>query len=177
MATREIIDFLGRSTGERIARYVWRSKPTRSPVSGRQVRCLVAQDEKGRYWDATRIGRGDGQKARHEFWLEPSATKERAMAMSRQQTREYLSAEAELYSNTITDKKRGEQIVKITMDDGWSVTINAPEKPAPPSPAFARVMKLFEEFGSDKKPPQKSRSRGRSKEAPPPPKRGRGIER
>jgi len=53
-------------------------------------------------------------------------TAERAMAVSREATRGLLSTGAELYANTITDKKPGEQIVKITMDDGWSVAINAP---------------------------------------------------
>ena len=84
------------------------------------------------------------------------------MAISRQQARSLLSMHAELYSNAITDKKPGEQIVKITMDDGWSVAINAPERPGPPSPAAERVMKLFDELGSNKKAPHQSRSRGRS---------------
>jgi hypothetical protein len=161
MSKREITDWQGRSFGERVARYVWRSKPTRSPVTDRPVRCIVAQDEKGQYWAATRTGQGDGQKPQYELW-EPCATKQEAMAISRQQARVMLGTEAELYSNTVTDKGPGEQIVKITMDDGWSVTINAPGKPAPPSPAFKRVMKLFDELGSDTKPPQKSPSRGRS---------------
>ena len=157
------MDCLGRSTGERVARYVWRSKPTRSPYTGRAVRALVVQDQKGQYWDATRIGRGDGQKARHEFWLEPSKTKEQAMAMSRQQTREYLGAEAELYSNTVTGKKPGEQIVKITMDDGWSVAINAPGKI---SPAEQRAIAMFERLGKGKQEAPKAPAKRSSRDWP-----------
>jgi hypothetical protein len=161
MAKREITDWHGDSTGQRIARYVWRSKPTRSPITDRPIRCIVAQDEKGGYWAATRTGRGGGQKAQYELW-EPCDTKQQAMAISRQQARGLISVHAELYSNTVTDKKPGEKIVEITMDDGWSVAINAPERPGPTCPAFARVMKLFNQFESNKKPPQRPRSRGRS---------------
>jgi hypothetical protein len=125
MAKREIMDYLGRSTGENMARYVWRSKPTYDPTTERPVRCIVIQDEKGKYWAATRTGGGNGQKASCEYW-DSWETAERAMAVSREATRGLLSTGAELYANTITDKKPGEQIVKITMDDGWSVAINAP---------------------------------------------------
>jgi hypothetical protein len=157
MAKREIIDSFNNFSGEKLARYVWRSKPTRSPLTGRQVRCVVAQDEKGRYWAGLRIGRGNGQKAEYEMW-ETCRTKQEAISISRQQARIALSTAAELYANTIKDKKPGEQIVKVTMDDGWSVAINAPGRV---SPAEARVMKLFEGHGKKKESPAKSLSRGR----------------
>jgi hypothetical protein len=86
MAKREIIDSFNKLSGEKIARYVWRSKPTRSPLSGRPVRCIVAQDEKGRYWAGLRIGRGDGQKVQYEMW-EACKTKQEAISISRQQAR------------------------------------------------------------------------------------------
>jgi hypothetical protein len=156
MAKRDIVDGLGRSTGERIARYVWRSKPTLDPVTGRSIRCIVAQDEKGQYWSGTRIGRGNGQKASHEYW-DSWKTMDRAMSVSREATRSFLATTAELYSSTVTDKKPGEKIV--TMDDGWSVKINAPGKI---SPSERGVMKIFDQLGSNKTPSQKPRSRGRS---------------
>ena len=154
------MDCLGRSTGERIARYVWRSKPTEDPTIGQPVRCIVAQDEKGQYWAATRIGRGDGQKARYEFWLYPRETKQQAMELSREQTRGFLSMQAESYSNTVTDKKPGEKIVTITMDDGWSVTINAPGRITPAEQrAMARLDRIFK--GEKRKPDTHAKRRGR----------------
>ena len=161
MAKREIIDSLKELSGERIARYVWRSKPTRSPLSDRQVRCIVAEDEKGRYWAGLRIGRGHGQKAEYELW-ETCKTKQEAMSISRQQGRMLLSTHAELYSNTVTGKGPGEKNVEVTMDDGWKVAINAPGAPRAESPESKRLMGLLNRIGSGKTPPQKPRSRGPS---------------
>jgi hypothetical protein len=158
MPKREIIDSLKGISGARVVRYIWRSKPTRSPLSGRPVRCIVAQDEEGRYWAGLRIGRGDGKKAQYEMW-ETCKTKQEAMSISRQQARLLLGTHAEFHSDSVKEKKPGEQIVKVTMDDGWSVAINAPGRV---SPAEARVMKLFDKLDSNEKLPQKSRSRGQS---------------
>jgi len=163
MAKREIVDCLGRDTGERLARYVWRSKPTLDPTVNRPVRCIVGQDEKGRYWAATRIGRANGQKAQTEFWLQPSETKQQAMATSREQTRSFLSTQAELYSDTVTGKKPGEKIVEVTMDDGWSICINAPGKL---SPAERRVMALLDGPGRGKQEQPKSPAKIRSRDWP-----------
>jgi hypothetical protein len=162
MEKREIVDCLGRSTGERIARYIWRSKPTRDPIIDRPVRCVVAQDEKGQYWAATRIGRGNGQKSQTEFW-ESFETKERAVAISRNQTRAFLSTQAESYSNTATDKKPGEKIVEITMDDGWSVAVNAPGKI---SPAEQRAMEMLDRIGKGKQTRPKAPARRGDREWP-----------
>jgi len=145
MAKREITDWRGKITGERIARYVWRSKPTRSPLTDRPIRCIVAQDEKGQYWAATRTGRGDGQNAEYEMW-ESCASKQEAMVISRQIALGVLACQAEMYSDGVNDKR---------------VAINAPGRH---SPAEARVMKLFNRVGSNKKPPEKPQSRGRSVE-------------
>ena len=167
MAKREIINCSGRDTGERIAQFVWRSKPTSSPHTGRAVRCIVAQDEKGQYWPGTRIGPAKGGKAEYEFWTESSTKPNEAIAVAREHTREFVGMEAELYSENIKGKKPGEQIVKVSMDDGWSVAINAPEKPPLPTPGFSRLMKMLDGYGSNKKSPQKCRLRPR----------GRGIDR
>jgi hypothetical protein len=159
MAKREIVDSFNKISGAGIARYVWRSKPTRSPLSGRSVRCIVAQDEEGRYWAGLRIGRGGGQKSQFELW-ETCETKQEAISISRQQGRMLLSTHAEFCASTAEDKKRGEQIVKVTMDDGWSVEINAPGRL---SPAEARVRKVFEGLGKRKESPPKSPARGRTR--------------
>jgi hypothetical protein len=157
MSDRQIFDNDG-NIAFRLQRYVWRSKPTKSPLTGRHVRCIVAQDEKGQYWAGTRIGRGDGRKAEHELW-EQCETKQQAMAISRQQVRGFLSTDAEFYSETVTGKKPDEKIVRVTMDDGWSVAINAPEPPSSPSPAFVRVMKMFKALDNKKEPAKRLPSR------------------
>jgi len=163
MARREITDTLGRNTGERIARYVWRSKPTQNPVNGRAVRCIVAQDEKGQYWAGARIGRANGQKAQTEFWLQPSETKQQAMATSRELARSFLSTQAELYSDTGTGKRPGEKIVEVTMDDGWSVGINAAGKI---SPTERRVMALLDGSGKGEQQRPKSIAKSQSRDWP-----------
>lgn len=144
MAKREIIDCIGRNTGASVARYIWRSKPTQDPSTGLAVRCLVAQDDKGRFWAGTRIGRGSTNPARHEYWLGPCATKQEAMQFSREQTREFLFACASIASDAITPKKPGEKLVEVKMDDGWSVAINAPGKLAP---AERRAMATLDGLG------------------------------
>jgi hypothetical protein len=162
MAKREILDTLGRSTGERLVRYVWRSKPTLDPTTSRHIRCLVAQDEKGQHWAATRIGRGDGNAPKVYFW-EAFQTKDRAMAISREQTRSIVATRAELYADTVNDKKPGEKIVEVTMDDGWSVRINAPEKPAPPSRALTA---LLDRLGQGKKIESESPAKRKTRSGP-----------
>jgi hypothetical protein len=148
MEKREITDWRGRGTGEIVARYAWRSKPTQSPAIDRPVRCIVAQDEKGQYWAGTRIGRGNGKNAETEFW-QPFETKERAVAVSREVTRSFLSMQAEVYADTVTGKKPGEQMVKVTMDDGWSVAIHAAGRI---TPGEAKLQALFGGTGKSKPP-------------------------
>jgi hypothetical protein len=160
MAKRDILDWNGISTGDRIARYVWRSKPTHDPVTGRAVRCIVAQDEKGKYWAATRTGYGNGQKAICEYW-DSWDTAQKAQAVSREATRGLISTRAELYANTVTGKRPGEQIIKVTMDDGWSVAINAPGKT---SPAEQRTLAMIDRIGKGKqtRPEAPARRRDRA---------------
>lgn len=162
MDKREILDTSGRNTGERLAQYVWRSKPTQDPTIGRPVRCVVAMDEKGQYWAATRIGSGNGKKAQTEFW-EAFSTKDRAVFISRDQTRSFLATHAELCSTTVTGKKPGEEIVKITMDDGWSVAINAPGRI---TPGERRVMALLDMVGKGKHRKPKSPGKAPKREGP-----------
>jgi len=67
MAKREIIDYVGRKTGTSMTGYAWRSKPTRSPLTGRAVRCVVVQDDKGQFWAGARMGRVAGNDATMSF--------------------------------------------------------------------------------------------------------------
>jgi hypothetical protein len=181
MAKREIVDCFERSTGASIARYVWRSKPIQSPHTGRAVRGIVAQDENGRYWSGTRVGPGKSAKAEYEFWLHPSRKINEAVAVARDHTRGVVEMEAELYARTITDKKPGEEIVKVTMDDGWSVAINAPDRSERITPGFTRLMNMLNGYEGNTKPQDKSQrifdaldSKGKGKKTPPEGKPGRG---
>jgi hypothetical protein len=181
MAKRQIVDCLGKDSGASIARYVWRSKPTQSPHTGRAVRGVVAQDEKGQYWSGTRVGPGKGAKAEYEFWLHPSKTINEAVAEAREHTRGFVGMEAELYAKTITDKKPGEEIVKVTMDDGWSVAINAPDQSERITPGFTRLMNMLIGYESKTKPHEKSQricdalgSKGKGKKTSPERKPARG---
>jgi hypothetical protein len=163
MAEINVLDGNGQF-GFRLQKYVWRSKPTASPLTGRSVRCVVGQDEHGKFRAATRVGRdnerGDIQTT---FATESFSNKEEAIAASRDITRDYLNGEAQGYANTVTRAmKPGEQIVKVEMDDGWSTQINAPGKL---DPVESRVQKIFNQMGEGKKPrkegPKESRVRDR----------------
>ncbi len=160
MAKREIVDYLGNETGEHVQRFVWRSKPTKSPLTGSPVRCVVAQDEKGQYWGAARIG---GEKPKYEFWCQPFATKQQATAAARGQTRDFLAADCEQYSQTVSAKKPGEKIVEVRMDDGWRLSINAPGRL---SPAQRKAIAIFEKLGKGKQGPTKAPEKKRSRDWP-----------
>jgi hypothetical protein len=144
MARRAVTGPDGNS-GFTLQEYVWRSKPTNSPLTGRPVRCVVGQDEHGQFRAATRIGLAKGGMGgvQTRFAEEPFGTKERAIEAARELTRDFLRVEAECYANTVTNTLPGEQIVRVEMDDGWSMAINAP---GAISPEEARVSALFAGF-------------------------------
>lgn len=157
MSEREVTTKNGKA-GFRLQRYAWRSKPTMSPLTGRAVRCVVGVDEQGGFRAATRIGCGEGQTFETKFAVESFGSKDQAIQASRGLTRDFLSHEAEVYANGVKDKRPGQEIVRVDMDDGWSTAINAAGSI---SPAKARVMKVFEGPGR-KQPDKKYPLRGRS---------------
>jgi hypothetical protein len=58
-------------------------------------------------------------------------------------TRAWISAAVESYADSGKEPmKPGEQIIKVQMDDGWSVEINAPGKL---SPLEAKLKEAFEQ--------------------------------
>ena len=169
MAGREVTRADG-SIGFVLQTFVWRSKPTRSPATGRPVRCVVGQDEHGRFRAAMRIGvakDGSGD-VETTFAVESFATKEQAIEASREFTRDFLRAEAECYAGTVTNKRPGEQIVRVEMDDGWSLAIN---QAGVISPEEERVMAIF--AGLDRPKRQAAQEAARA----PLRNRTRGIER
>ena len=161
MARREIIDYLGNRTGDYLQRFVWRSQPTKGPLTGRPVRCIVMQDGEGKYWAGARIGPKEGQKCQYEISPQPLQFRENAFAESREMTREFLSHEAEVYAASAPSKGSGETIVRVEMDDGWSVSIREAEKPnverpqtvSGPSSTTEQVFKALDPKGKDKKSP------------------------
>jgi len=131
MAKREIIDYVGRKTGTSMTGYAWRSKPTRSPLTGRAVRCVVVQDDKGQFWAGARMGPGGGERCHNELWSEPFSAKDGAVKESRSMTRDFLSAHTEMAAMTENQTRRfkpGEVMASASMDDGWRIEIRAPER-------------------------------------------------
>ena len=163
MSDRSIIDYFGRRTGATLQEYVWKSKPTRSPYTDRAVRCVVVEDEMGRYWGGARIGPGDGEKGRNELWIHPFRTKEAAMKLAREFARSFLTAEAEQQANDMPNAAQGKELVRVTMDDGWSVAINAP---APKVADKARLEAFFERLAKSSKMPSPEQKKGRSRDWP-----------
>jgi hypothetical protein len=136
-----------------LERYVWRSPPTKSPMTGHPVRCVVAQDDEGRFRAGTRINGGGPAVVETDYFQVPFATKEEAIQAAREITRDFLSAEAELYSARATNTKPGEELVRVVMDDGWSVSINAAEKPsATPGKTAQDLLGAFENPAKERAP-------------------------
>jgi hypothetical protein len=126
MRERRILDYLGRDTGARMAHITWRSKPTLSPLTKQPVRCIVVEDGKGQFWTGHRAGSKDGVGS-YEFYSEPLKDRGEAIVEARNSTRSYLACQAEFYSERTEGKRPGREIVRVTMDDGWSVAIRATE--------------------------------------------------
>ncbi len=126
-----------------LQRYVWRSAPATWSSPGAAIRCVVGQDEHGKFRPGIRVGRSpNGWNLQTIFANEQFLTKEEAVQASREMTRAYISAEAECYADSVKrSMKPGERIIKIQMDDGWSVQINAPGKL---SPLEAKLMEMAE---------------------------------
>jgi len=116
-----------------LQRYVWRSAPATASLPGSAIRCIVVQDEHGKFRPGIRIGRSpNGWKAETIFTDDQFVTKQEAVQFSREMTRSYISAEAECYADSVKEPMTpGEQIIKVQMDDGWSVEINASGKLSP----------------------------------------------
>jgi hypothetical protein len=166
MGDRHVIDRDG-NIGFRLQRYVWRSKPTASPLTGRPVRCVVGQDENGQFRPATRIGLGKEPNPAIEtkFAIEPFSSKAEATQASRELTRDFLAGEAEVYSQQVKDTKPGQQIVKVEMDDGWSMAINAAGRITPEE---RRVMQLLSGDVTQKKHGEKTAVKRRDRNYPSP---------
>jgi hypothetical protein len=87
---------------------------------------MVVEDGKGRFWTGHRVGSKDGV-GNYEFYSEPLKDRGEAMIEARNSTRSYLACQAEFYSERTEGKRPGQEIVRVTMDDGWSVAIRAAE--------------------------------------------------
>jgi hypothetical protein len=158
MARREIVDYVGCPTGVTVKSYEWKSQPALGPFTGKAIRAIAVKDEFGRFWGGIRFGASATEKARNEFGSKPFEFRNDAVNEARHSARAALSAEAEIYSQKIRPNAQpGKEIVRVTMDDGWSVAINAAGRI---SPAERRVMTLFDEMGKGKQPQQKDRGRG-----------------
>jgi hypothetical protein len=107
---------------------VWRSTPAACSFPGREIRCVVGKDERGRFRAGTEIGPGgNGGNVETLFAVYEFETKKEAIEFSRGMTRDFVSAEAERYLKTVTrPMKPGETIAHVQMDDGWCVTYRAP---------------------------------------------------
>lgn len=110
-----------------LEKYIWRSAPATCSLPGAAIRCVVGQDEQGWFRAGTRLGRDEeGAKAQTMFAPLLFPDKQAAIEFSREMTREFIWAEAECYADNVkTPMKPGEQIIRVQMDDGWSVEINA----------------------------------------------------
>jgi hypothetical protein len=131
-----------------LQRYVWRSAPATCSLPGGAIRCVVGQDEHGWFRAGTRLGREvNEEKAQTMFAGEHFADKRAAIECSREMTRAYISAEAECYADSVKKPMSpGERIIKVQMDDGWSVEINAPGRL---SPLEAKLKEIFERSVAD----------------------------
>jgi hypothetical protein len=148
MKSREIVSYIGGPTGATINSYEWRSQPTRGPFTGKPIRAIVVRDEYGRCWGGIRFGASATENARTEFWGKHFNFKSDAIDEARHSAREALCAEAQIYTQKMLPRAQpGEEIVRVTMDDGWSYSINAPGSL---SPAKRRVMALFQGIGKGK---------------------------
>jgi hypothetical protein len=164
MKSREIIDYIGGPTGATVKSYEWKSQPTRGPFTGRPIRAIVVKDKFGRLWGGIRFGASATEKARTEFWGKHFNFRNDAIEEARHSTREALSAEAEMYSQKMRPNAQpGKEIVRVTMDDGWSVAINAPGRI---SPGERRVMALFEDMGKGTQERPKAQNKGRGRDWP-----------
>jgi hypothetical protein len=141
-----------------LQRYVWRSAPATCSLPGGAIRCIVGQDEHGTFRPGIRLGRSpDGGKAQTIFTDDQFLTKEEAVQASREMTRAYIWAEAECYADSVKKSmKPGERIIKVQMDDGWSVQINAPGKL---SPLEEKLVEMAERSMADGKTQPSSRGR------------------
>jgi hypothetical protein len=93
-------------------------------------------------------------------------TSKHAIDEARHSTREALSDEAEMYAHKMRSHAQpGKEIVRVTMDDGWSVAINAPGRV---TPAEHRVMALFKDMGKGKQERPKAQNKGRGRDWPSP---------
>jgi hypothetical protein len=131
-----------------LQRYVWRSAPATCSLPGGAIRCVVGQDEHGWFRAGTRLGREENdEKAQTMFAEDEFDTKEEAIEFSREMTRAYISAEAECYADSVRKPMSpGERIIKVEMDDGWSVEINAAGKI---SPLEEKLKEIFERSVAD----------------------------
>jgi hypothetical protein len=146
MAGRQIRDEEGGLF--QLQRYVWRSAPATCSLGGGAIRCIVAQDEHGKFRPGIRVAEFENAgRAQTIFTGDQFVTKQEAVQSSREMTRAWISAEAESYAASVKEPmKPGEQIIKVQMDDGWSVEINAPGKL---SPLEAKLKEAFEQNMAD----------------------------
>jgi len=124
-----------------LQRYVWRSAPATASLPGAAIRCIVGQDEHGKFRPGIRIGQFENNgKAQTIFTENQFLTKQEAVQFSREMTRAYIWGEAECYADSVKKSmKPGEQIIKVQMDDGWSVEINAPGELSPLEAKFKEI--------------------------------------
>jgi len=151
MADREVTDNKG--NGFRLRSFVWRSAPSTSPLTGRSIRTIVGTDETGAFRIAQRTGRMGKDRFETVFAREAYASKESAIAASREMKVDFIRGEAENYLQANT--QNANQIFRVDSIEGWRTR-------TPPGKDGAR--KFFEEFRTQTPSREKSpaRARGRS---------------
>ena len=145
-----------------MVRITWRSKPATSPLTGKAVRCVVVEDGNGRYWSGHRLGSKDNG-SQYEFWSEPLQDKRQAISDARHSTRSFLAIHAEVYSQQFKDAQAGKEIVRVTMDDGWSVAIHAPGRL---TPGERKLIALFDRLGKGRQAEPKAAAKRKGREGP-----------
>jgi len=153
MADREVTDKNG--NGFRLKSLVWRSAPSTSPLTGRSIRTIVGTDENGAFRIARRTGRMGKDRFETVFAREAYASKENAIAASREMKMDFVRGEAENYLQA--NKQHANQIFRVDSIEGWRNSARTP-------PGKDGARRFFEEFETRTPSPKKSpaRARGRS---------------
>jgi hypothetical protein len=113
----------------KVEKVIWKNQPSKSPLSGRKVGCVVGLDNHGEYRAGMEVRRerGPGERS-YTKWEDVACSDfKTAESVSREAVRDRLSHETEIAAERRTEKfKPGALMAKASMDDGWAVEVRAP---------------------------------------------------